>query len=234
MFSDPSKDFQDKESINRLLDIVSKSKSQLNVDDFIIIFQPFCTPGTTIETITFINSLFAFLEKGFFVEDFSSIMTLWENFNQWCSSHDRELEHSGYKRKIYTEIEKLFGKMCEYGNSVGYEFLYVIASKIAQAVECYVYECVPVQEKTMCLLSVLNIFQKNYILKGLIILCMYCHACEQTKSHKKNIIEAYSLQELKLMLNEIVNKILRLQCVPKDLDDFLVECEGYLMFEQGL
>lgn len=234
MFSDPSKDFQDKESANRLCDIVSKPKSKLDIDDFIIIFQPFCTPGTTIETITYINPLFTFLRNSFFVEDFSSVMTLWENFNQWFSYHDKELEYSGDKKKIYREIEKLFGKMCEYGNNVAYESLYIIARKITQAVECYVYKCVPVQDKSICLLSILNIFQKNYILRELIILCMYYQACKQTKNNKKNILEVYSLQELKSMLNEITNKTLRLQCLPKDLDDFLVECEGYLMFEQGL
>lgn len=231
MFSDPSKDFQDKESANRLFDIISKSKSQLDIDDFIIIFQPFCTPGTTIETIAFVNSLFTFLGNSFFVDDFSSVMTLWENFNQWFSYNDRELEYSGEKKKIHTEIEKLFGKMSVYGNRAGYESLYVIAHKITQAIECYVYECIPIQEKTKCLLSILNIFQENYTLKELIILCMYCRACKQTKNHKKHILELYGLQELKSMLNEMVNKILRLQCVPKEVDDFLVECESYLMFE---
>lgn len=234
MFSDPSKDFQDTESAKLLSDIASKPKSQLGAYDFIIIFQPYCTPGTTIETVPFIDSLFTFLENSYFVDDFSTVSTAWGDFNLWFRHNEKELEYLGEKKRIHTKIEKLFRKMCTYGNEVGYDSLYVIVKKIADAIECYV-ESVPIQERTIYLVSILNIFQESDILRGLIMLCIYRNSCNRYNNLKKAaIFEAYSLKELKSILNDIVDKILKLQCVPKDLDDFLLECEGYLMFEKGL
>ena len=63
MFSDPSKDFQDEYSQNILSQICKTSYNDLRVEHYLIIFQPYCSPGTVSETIPYIRPFLIILKN---------------------------------------------------------------------------------------------------------------------------------------------------------------------------
>lgn len=231
MFSDPSKDFQDEASAKLLLDISSKPLSELGVMDFIVIFQRFCPPGTVKETLPYVNPLFAFVEGNFFIEgQCSHVLNVWENFIEWFSQNDKELERSGNKQWILTKIENLFAWMNERGCEVGYDSLLPVAREISEAIVFYANEAASLYDPATCFIRILDNFKEKYVFKAMIILCAYHHACSY-RENKKLILAAYNKQELHLLLNAVIDEALTIPSIPDDLDNFIVESEEYLMFE---
>jgi len=231
MFLDPSKDFQDEASAKLLLDISSKPLSELGMVDFIVIFQRFCPPGTVKETLPYVNPLFVFVEKNFFIEgQCSDVLNVWKNFIDWFSQNDQELERSGNKQWILAKIENLFGWMNERGCEVGDDSLLPVAHEISEAIVYYANEAASLHNQAACFIRILDIFKKKYVLKAMIILCAYYYACSY-RGNKKLILSAYNKQELQSLLNTVIDEVLTTQSIPDDLEDFLVECEEYLMFE---
>ncbi len=230
MFSDPSKDFQDEESQKILLRISSTPISQLQADDYIIIFQEFCPPGTVAETLPYIPPLFKFIKRELFRESFSSMMTIWENFASWMLNNINEIEKLRYKSTIDHEIDNLFLYLVECGCGADGKSLYGVADRISGIIGPYVCIIAPIKDRNNYLISTINCFQKSVLLKKMIMLCL-CLTARRWEKDLGFIFEIFNKQEIQFALNEIVGAVLEWDSIPSDLDEFIVDCEEYLTCE---
>lgn len=115
LFSDPFEAFQDEESQKILLRISSTPTSQLQVNDYIIIFQEICPPGTVSETLLYISPVFKFIKRKLFRANLSTMLNIWENFASWMHDNINEIEKLRYKSTIDYEINNLFLYLSKYG-----------------------------------------------------------------------------------------------------------------------
>jgi len=231
-FSDPSQDFQDEESQKILLRISSTPVSQLSAFDYIVIFQSFCPPGTVSETLPYIAPAFKFIKREFFQEDWSAISTIWGNFTLWMRDNIKEIEKLQYKRAIDYEINNLFLYLGEYGCDVDKTSLYAVSNRIADAIGTYIWSMAPPQDRNIFAVSAIAYFQKSPLLQKLIILQLFLNAreyenCMQSKE-AAFILDTYGKQEMRLMLNEIMEAALEWDSVPSDLEQFIADCELHL------
>lgn len=139
MFSDPTKDFQDEYSQDILSRICKTGYSDLQVEHYLIIFQPYCSPGTVAETIPYIRPFFNYIRKFDNIKT-TDLFSIWDDFIIWTSHNEEELMKLGIIDMIDHEFEEVFSYLGAYVWNISepYSLIYNISAFITSYLRhCY-------------------------------------------------------------------------------------------------
>lgn len=227
MFSDPFKDFQDLHSQKLLQKICSTQPELLQVDDYIIIFQPYCTPGTVEEILPYVHPFFDFIKEHVFGDDFSAIYTAWDNFVTWAGHKKNEIERiclkNGQTHFISDETKKIFQYFFEY--KCDYTSICNVAYRISEFIQSYILHLVPLHKRKEAICHFVNQFDSSGIMASLIILHLCLSARKEKQEDMNFIFEAFSRGKILTILNKVSDFLLTLDDIAEDMDKLIGDCD---------
>ena len=227
MFSDPTKDFQDEYSQNILSQICKTSYNDLRVEHYLIIFQPYCSPGTVSETIPYIRPFFDYIKKFDSIET-SGLLSIWEDFFVWTSHNIDELSKLKITDVIEHEVEGVFSYLGGYVWDVTKP--YFLINNISGLIIDYMRHChTCLRFKNVS--DIMQNFNITDIKTKLVLMECWLYECEHGKI-KGGVHETYS-QDIQAIINNVTETILHLENIPREIDNLIAGCESYIEIQQA-
>ncbi|MCM1441191.1 MAG: hypothetical protein NC131_18610 [Roseburia sp.] len=227
MFSDPFKDFQDLYSQKLLQKICSTQPKLLQVDDYIIIFQPYCTPGTAEEILPYVHPFCDFIKEHVFRDDFSAIYTAWDNFVTWAGHKKHEIEQiclkNGQTYFISSKIKKIFQYFFEY--KCDYISICNVAYRISEFIQSYILHLVSSHKRKEVICYIVNQFGSSEIIACLIILHLCLSARKEKQEDMNFIFDVFNRNKILNILNKVSDFVLKLDDITEDMDKLIRDCD---------